>query len=106
MSLFDGMTGILADVFGAPVTWTPRNAPPVSLRAVFRETPVRVPTEDGGETLTVSPTLTVQRPAADSIVRGDTIEPGNGRSYRVIAPFPSGSPAVDAFVIFELETLT
>lgn len=104
-SIFDGMAGILNQVFGAPVAWTPSGGSTSTIRGVFRDTPVRVPTEDGGEVVTVTPTIEVQKPAADQIRRGDTIIPGNGKSYTVLAPFAKGSPAGDAFVIFELETL-
>jgi len=99
------MSGILNAVFGAGVLWTPDGGSATEIRAVFREIPVRVPSEDGGETLVVSPTVEIPRPAADAVARGDVITPGNGNSYSVIARHPKGSPAGDAFVLFELEKI-
>lgn len=99
------MAGLLNEILGAPVTWTPSGGSATALQAVFREEPVRVPDEDGSETLLVMPILRVQRPAADAIARGDLIAPGTGKTYRIEARHPSGSPASDAFVIFELELI-
>lgn len=97
------MAGILGGVLGASVTWTPSGGSAAVIAGIFREEPTQVPTEDGGMVLVTQPTLSVQRPAAESIARNDTVAPGNGKTYRIAAPHPSGSPAADAFIIFTLE---
>lgn len=101
--IFDGITGLLVGVFGGSVTWTPTGGSATEIDAVFREEPVRVPDEDGGEILIEFPTLRVQKPVANGLARGDLIAPGNGKTYTIGAPHGTGSPAADAFVVFELE---
>ena len=54
----------------------------------------------------VTPTLEVQKPTADDIARGDEIAPDDGNTYLVVARQHGGSPAGDAFVLFELEKMT
>jgi hypothetical protein len=106
MSLFDGMAGILNDVFGAPVTHTPAGGSPVTLQAIFRREPITTVDREGFEALVVSPTLQVPLPQANDVQRGDTVVPGDGQPYRIINRHPSGSPAGDAFVVFELERIS
>lgn len=103
MSIFNGMTGILTDVFGGSVMHLPALGQGTTIQAVFREGPVRMLDEDGREILSVLPTLKVERSVAASLKRLDHIEPGNGKTYSVLNGLPKGSPASDAFVIFELE---
>jgi len=105
-SVFDGLAGVLNGVFGASVTWTPEGGSATAIIGVFREAPVRVANEDGGEYLLEMPTIQIQRPTADAVQTGDGIDPGNSKTYRVEARHASGSPAPDAFVIFELEQIT
>jgi len=105
-AIFDGMATVLNDVFGAVVTWTPSGGEAVEITGRFRAEPVRVADEDGREFLMTAPSLRVTRPAADDLAEGDEIAPGNGKTYRILNSHPSGSPAVDAFVIFELEQVT
>lgn len=102
-TLFNGLAGILNDVFGGPVSHRPQGGAAVAIQAVFREEPISVQDEDGAEVLIVAPTLQVQKPVAETITRKDLIVPGNGKSYRVMNRHPNGSPAADAFVVFELE---
>jgi hypothetical protein len=102
-SVFDGMAGILAEVFGSKVVHTPAGGGSVQVTAVFREENIAVSDDNGREILGVLPILRVPRPAAGTISRGDVIAPGNGKTYRVVAPQISGSPASDAFTVFELE---
>ncbi|UWQ77611.1 hypothetical protein K3725_09775 [Leisingera sp. S132] len=104
-SYFDGMAGLLTSVLGSTVSHTPPEGGKHILDAVFREDPMEIPDEDGGSTLVLSPTLKVPADHAGGIVRGSVIEPGNGKSYSVLNGQPGGSPAVDAFVIYELEEL-
>lgn len=106
MSIFDGMAGVLGGIFGDAVTWTPAGGTATAIRGIFREVPVEIAAEDGSAVLAVQPMLKVQRPAADAIKTDDAVAPGNGRTYRIAARHPSGSPAADAFVDFTLESLT
>jgi len=105
-SIFDGIAGTLNAVFGDAVTWTPAGGEAQTVQAVFRRQPVRVDGPDGSETLTELPSLKVQRPLAESLSWGDVISPGDGNTYAVRAGHPTGSPAADAFIIFELELIT
>lgn len=105
MSVFDGLAGVLNGMFGATVSHTPQGQAAVDIEAVFREEPIAVTDDDGRDVLIVAPTLRVQKPTADTIAAKDTIAPGNGRTYRVVNRHPNGSPAADAFVIFELEEI-
>ncbi len=100
------MAGVLGAVLGSSVIWTPAGGPATAIAAVFRETPVAEPDDEGREILVTMPVLKVQRPAADGIGRGDIIAPDNGKTYRILNRHPSGSPASDAFVLFELEIVT
>lgn len=104
-ALFDGMAGVLNDVFGAPVIYTPDGGAPQSVQAVFRAAPIEVVDEEGHTVLILSPTIRVRRDLVPSIGRGDQVEPSiaPGRVYRVLNILPSGSPAADAFIVCELE---
>jgi hypothetical protein len=105
-SIFDGMAGVLNDVFGAPVMVFPVAGGMLTGNAIFRDTPISVATEDGHSLLVTSPTLRMQRPDADQIAAGDEIQPdGDARRFRVLNRLASGSPAADAFVVFELELI-
>lgn len=105
MSLFDGMTGILSDVFGVPVTHFPAVGGSVTVPAIFREEPVAVLDDGGREILTVAATLRIAADRASGIARGDRVAPGNGKTYRVMNRTVSGSPAADGFAIFQLEEM-
>lgn len=102
-SPFDGMAGILSGALGGVVTHTPVGGATVEIPAIFREQSIAVPDDSGREILGLLPVLRVTRPLAETISRGDTIVPANGKSYRVVFSQVSGSPASDAFVLFELE---
>ena len=105
MSVFDGLAGVLAGTFGAPVTITRISQAPVTVLAVFRETSVMQSMADGRELPVIVPTLQVSRALIAAIARGDLIAPSvtPGRTFTVLAPHVSGSPAVDGFIIAELE---
>lgn len=103
MSLFDGMAGLLNDVFGSPVTLFPTVGGLATIQAVFREEPINVLGEDGREVLVVAPTLRVPADVAGRLARGDRVEPEAGRRFRILNRIHTGSPAVDRFVIFQLE---
>lgn len=100
------MAGVLGAVLGTSVSWTPHGGSATDIDAIFREDPVAEADDQGREILVTMPSLRVQRPAAVAIARGDIVEPGNGKTYRILNKHPSGSPASDAFVLFELEILT
>ncbi|UWQ59962.1 hypothetical protein K3722_07480 [Leisingera caerulea] len=102
-SFFDGMAGLLTGVFGGSVTHTPPGGGASVIDAVFREEPVTVTGDDGRDVLIMAPTLKVPADHAAGIVRESEIAPGNGKTYRVLNGQSGGSPAVDAFMIFELE---
>lgn len=106
MSLFAGMTGVLTDVFGAPVTCTPRGGgAAVTVDAVFRAGPTEVTDSEGHSVLLVAPTLRVRGDLLPDLARGDLIAPSiaGGKVFTVVNKLPGGSPAADAFVIAELE---
>ena len=105
-SIFDGMAPLLNDIFGSAVTWTPAGGVATTITARFREEPVRVLDEDGREILMTAPSLRLPKSEAASVALGDRIAPGNGRTYEVLNRHPSGSPAEDAFEIFELRDVT
>lgn len=100
--LLDGTASLLGDMFGETVTHSPQSGDPVELTGIFRRKPMEIFEEDGSSSLIVRPTLRVNEPIASSISNGDMVTPENGVTYRVKNRHPSGSPAADAFVIFEL----
>lgn len=106
MSIFDGMAGVLNDVFGASVTVTEVGEAAVEIKATFREGPVTLPDSEGREVLSTLPTLSVPRDLMGKLAPGTQVEPGNGRTYQVVNWLPSGSPAVDAFRNYELEEIS
>lgn len=106
MSIFDGLSGLLADTFGGPVEhFVSGSSTPVLITGVFRNRPIAVPDDEGREVLVEVPMLKVRQPVAATIARGDRIVPANGKTYRVVTDHDSGSPAEDAFVNFALELL-
>lgn len=102
-SVFDGMAGLLADVFGSSITVTPSGGSATAVTGIFREGPIKVPDADGFPVTVVSPTLRIAASEGVTLAFGDAVDPGNGRTYRVVDPVPSGSPAADAFTIYSLE---
>lgn len=103
-SLFDGLAGALADVFGAPVIWTPAGGAPVTVQGVFREVPFDEDFGDGRAGLALMPVLRWSRTVAAGAAKGDTCTVA-GRTFRLLRPVPSGSPAADSFVAWELEEI-
>lgn len=103
--LFDGVAGLLGDVFGDLVSVEPVSGPATSLNGVFRREGFEVEGEDGSPVLILSPTLQVSRAEPVALQRGDVVQPSiaAGESFRVVNGQPTRSPASDAFVIFELE---
>lgn len=102
-SIFDGMTGILSDVFGDPVIFLPRAGSARPIMSMFRETPIEVDGADGQIVRIDAPTWRVGRDLAPEVRRGDRIAVPDGRSFLVMVVHPTGSPAVDAFLICECQ---
>ncbi len=104
--IFDGLAGLLSDVFGGPVTHTPAGGADRAICGIFRAGPVDLVGDDGRTVLDVAPTLRVTSPTGTSIAVGDTIRPAGGALYRVLNRVPGGSPASDAFIVFDLELVS
>lgn len=103
--LFDGMGGMVADVFGSQITYVPEIGASSTIISVFRETPVEVLSGDGVPIIVTRPTWAVPADRAAGVTGGGHILAPNGRRYRVQNKWPSGSPAADATVIYALEEL-
>lgn len=103
-ALFDGLSGLLNDVFGGPVTVILSSGAPRQLRGMFREYSVDDGAADGRPVATTVPTLRLLRPDAVGVDRGSAVYvPGRSETYLVLRRVPTASPAADAFVFFELE---
>lgn len=102
-SLFDGVSSMLAATFGGRVMHAPAQGVPVEIEAIFRREQVEMLAEDGTVSLDMAPMLHVAEPVASTIATGDLVTPEGGVAHRVKNRHPSGSPAVDAFVIFQLQ---
>lgn len=96
------MAGILADVLGSSVTYSPRVGSPVVVQSIFREEPIEVVGGDGRPVLITSATWRAPRDQVQG-ERGDTILLLDGRRFRIMNQAPTGSPAADAFTIYEME---
>lgn len=108
-SVFDGMAGALNGVFGAPVTYRAAGgSPAVTLRGIFRRSPIEVAGEDGHPLWILNPTVRLHRSAVPDIRRGDLIQPSGhpGATYKIVNSPETASPAADGFVICELELVT
>ena len=101
-SLFDGMSGILAGVFGGSVRYEPVEGFVRDVASIFRETPVEVVGADGQAVLIEAPTWRVARTLVPEVRRGDVLRVGDGRLFTITAIHTAGSPAADAFLLCEL----
>lgn len=105
--LFDGLTGVLSDVFGAPIIWTPPGGTAETVQSIFRRVPVEVEGPSGEPVLAMQPIWRVRTGAMSRAPKsGDQIQPGDGRTYRITAVQEGGSPAGDRFLTCELELVT
>jgi len=104
-TVFDGMAGVMAKAFGAPVIYVPKSGEPVTVRAMLREGPIEVAGDDGRAVLILSPTLQVPKTVLPNIARGDLVSAVSvpEKVYLVLNSLPNGSPAADAMLICELE---
>ncbi|WP_406720428.1 hypothetical protein RPE78_09605 [Thioclava litoralis] len=100
--IFEGMAGVLADVLGGPVLYTPKGGAPREIRSIFRTEPIEAEDQDGHPIVIIAPSWRVGRNLVPELARGDRIDPQTGTLYTVELIRPSGSPAGDAFVICEL----
>jgi hypothetical protein len=103
-SVFDGMAGVLHDVFGAPVTVTPPNGPAFTVHAVLRQFSEMDSIVDG-RTLRVH-WATLEMPASAPAVPVGATVTGTavpGRVFRVLARVESTSPAADAPIRYDLQ---
>lgn len=105
-SLFDGMTGVLNDVFGAPVVHVPAAGGSNNLTGIFREDPIEVDTGEGDPITIVDPTLRLRATDAAGVAVGDQVTPEGKAAHKVASKVTGGSPASDGFVIFQLELVT
>jgi hypothetical protein len=108
MSLFDGMSGILTEVFGDSAIYMPKGGVARTVKAVCRSSPIEVLDGDGHAVLILSPTMRVGRDVAPELARGDQVIPDgpasmSGKSYEVINMLPTASSADDGFLMAELE---
>lgn len=101
--VFRGMAGALNVMFGATVLYIPLTGGPRTIKSVFRETPITISGPDGGDVLIVAPTWRVPKNLLSNAVRFDQIELADGRRFKVLNQLPSGSPATDAFILYEME---
>lgn len=102
-SLYDGLAGLLNATFGGPVTWLPEDGGAETIHSVFREIPVEVIDADNHAVLDVAPVWRVPKPVGERVSSGDRIELADGRMFRVVARRRNGSPALDAFISFDME---
>lgn len=105
-SVFDGLAGITAGIFGAMILYQPKVGLPRDIQSVFREQPTEAIDQDGHPIQIVAPTWRVRRYLAPELARGDKITAPNAKIYLIKTIWPSGSPAADAAVICELELVT
>lgn len=100
------MSSAVNRALGDSVKTYPAGGAEVVIRGIFREEPVEVLDSDGNPVLTIGPSLQIQKPDIGALIRDDVIDPDNSKTYRVTTSWPSGSPASDAFVVFDLERIT
>ena len=104
-SIFDGMSGIIAGALGDPVIYAPAGGAAREIQSIFREAPIEIDGADGQIVRIDAPTWRVGRDLAPEVRRGDHITVPGGRSYKVMVVHPTGSPASDACLICELQTV-
>jgi hypothetical protein len=102
-SPFDGMSGLIAATLGAVVSIYPDRGTAEEVVAIFREVPVETGDTFGeGGFWTNSPSLKIKKDDAGALREGDKVEAGGG-VWRVLNIVQTSSPALDGFLIAELE---
>lgn len=105
-ALFDGVSGLLSDVFGASVTYLPASGDPIAVGSIFREAPIEVMGADGAPILITDPTWKLERgKISPDPARGDRIRTGDGRLWLIQSRHVTGSPASDRFLLYQLEAI-
>lgn len=104
-SIFDGLAGVLNGMFGAPVSFQPKSGVVSVVYSVFREEPITVSGSDGGDVLIEAATWRVPKTAGITARRGDQIQVSDGRLFKILNQIGTGSPAQDAFVVYQLEVV-
>lgn len=104
-SIFDGMTGVLDGVFGAPVLVSVPGGGSHQVSGVFRREPTEVAGDDGEPVIISAPTLRIRRDAVREFGRGCEVRPSiePGSVYRVVNQIQTASPAADGYLMVELE---
>lgn len=100
--IFEGMTGILAEVFGSVIAYIPKGGVSRDILSIFREAPIEITGADGQEVLIEAPSWRVARHLVPELKRDDHIVAPDGRRFRVRTVHSNGSPSSDAHVICEL----
>lgn len=103
-TLFNGISAIGSDIFGAPVAYTPAGGETRTVVSILRRLPITVVGTDGVDELVTAPTWRVCRDLVPEIARGDLVADAIGL-LRVINIWPQGSPATDASLVCELEDM-
>lgn len=104
-SIFDGMAGVLNTTFGAPITYLPVSGTALSVQSVFREDPITITGDNGQDVLVEAPSWRVPKSVLADVRRGDRISLPDGRMFKVLNRIGTGSPAADAFMLYELELM-
>lgn len=102
--LFDGMAGMLNDVFGGSVTIYPGGGGAVEITGVVRDREIAVADDHGESVLETVTTLRALKPDVVTLVSEDRVDDG-GIQYAVRYRIPSSSPAADRFETFVLRSL-
>ncbi|WP_376872375.1 hypothetical protein [Albirhodobacter sp. R86504] len=101
--LFSGISGLLNDVFGDPVSYQPAGGAARVVQSVFRFEDALSSGPDGHDVLMLLPIWRVPKDLGITPAKGDLIQPGDGKTYEIVNQRPSVSPADDRFIICELE---
>ena len=101
------MTGVLNQVFGAPVSVTVPGDTTYEVTGIFRLEPTEAAGADNEPVLISTPVLKIARNAVPGFGRGCEVRPSvaPGTVYRVVNQLPTSSPAADGFVMAELELM-
>ncbi|MEC8629882.1 MAG: hypothetical protein VXY73_07310 [Pseudomonadota bacterium] len=104
--IFGGVARVINRITGDTVTIQGAGGASFDVQARFREGPLELlNSEFDNGVISIVATLEVPRDlvAAHGIAAGQSVAPGNGKTYTITDPVPSGSPARDAFLVFGLE---
>lgn len=105
---FDGMATLLAGVFGGSVTITPARGAPVTTTGVVREEIMKAEDASGRVHWAEMPVLKVPAVPGCTLAKGSLVTSAQhpGKTWRVLAPVPSRSPADDKFLTCTMEPVT